>query len=241
MIKLWQVAVFAMALVGFLVVRAPASLIVRPSPSFTYAEAEGTIWQARFSGARIAGLNAGVMSADVSAMGLVQGKLDMPFSVSGADLEGRGRILANLEGDRRIVIAHAVLNSAPMGTIVLSGKTEFRDLDIFFRNGRCSMAQGAASSDVLQRNAAVFGGAAPILTGQAACVGDHAEITMSGSEAGRSYLVTLVLRGDGAGEARAVVGPTPAEVLATLGSMGFSPDPATGGALLRRDFRWLPH
>jgi hypothetical protein len=238
MIRLWHILIFVLALGAFGIARAPAAMLSRLAP-FSYASAEGTVWDARFLQAEISGLSAGELTAKTSFWELLGGRLNTKLSANGPGISGRGALLANLEGDRRIVLESAIVEGAPLGNgVILPGRTEIDGLDLFFDNGACTQAQGVIRSDILSRNGAALRWNGPELVGGAQCWGEAGQITLSGNKDEDSFTAVVTLQGDGAGQWRAVVISGRPEVLAGLATVGFEPE--DGSMALRKDFRWFP-
>lgn len=239
-VRLWHIAVFLIALVVFAGASAPASFFApRPSETFAYERAGGTVWRARFENVRLGPYDARAMSWRLSPLDLVQGKARLPLTFEDGAIEGEAMLLANWHGDRRIVASSLRLEGAALGSLHLPGETTIEGLDIFFDGGRCAQAAGSVQSDVLTRAGAALGWPGPPLAGAAVCEGEDGRILLSGVNGlGDQVTVSVDLRGDGAVLWRARVQTTTPEAAAALAAAGFAPD---GDGLVKNgEGRWLP-
>jgi general secretion pathway protein N len=240
MIRPWHVLVFALALVAFFVLRAPASLVVRESGPFAFDRVTGPVWRATFEGAHIGPFDAGFLQTRLLASDLLRGQLHVRATANGPQLSGDAAYQAGLSGDKRLLAPRLVLKGLPLRPdFVLAGETTLRDLDIRFADGRCVSATGQAASDVLTRNGQFIRWEGPELVGGARCVGADAEIAVSGQDQNGRFALLTFLSPDGSGRWRLETVSGKAETTVALALLGFRPDPS-GGMTLSGDFRWLP-
>jgi len=240
MIRLWHILVFALALLVFAIARAPIALVASRVDTLAYERADGTIWQARLSGVRLAGLDAGEATWTLSLVGLLNGKFVAAVTLDGRDVKGQAQLLGNLQGDRRIVIPTLALSGANLGPgFQLAGETQLANVDLFFRRGQCATALGEGKSDVLTRNQALLRWEGPALAGTAQCEGAWAQLPLIGGGNEERVIVALGFRGDGAGEWQVRVETAREGALAALAAAGLAPDPR-GGISKSATWRWFP-
>ncbi|MBY0562963.1 MAG: type II secretion system protein N [Hyphomonadaceae bacterium] len=241
-IKLWHVLVFVFALVVFALAGAPARVLAPQHPgAFTYERADGTVWRGRLEAVRVGALSAGSLSWRIALFDVLQGKIDAPIGISGGDVAGEGRLLANLQGDRRLMIAQLRIDGMPLGAAMLPGQTQIEGVDVFFDAGQCVQAEGRATSDVLQRAGQTLRFDGPALAGAMRCDGADALLELTGTNvAGDSALVTVRLRGDGSGEWRVGVRSASIETQAALVAAGLTADPVSGETSISEGMTWLP-
>ncbi len=241
-LRIWHIIVFAVALIAFGVARAPASLLAREARgAFTYARAEGTIWDGRLEGVRLAGLDAGALVWKVRLADLVQGKFVASFGADGAQVKGQGLYLANYHGHRRIVVETATITGAPLAPgLALAGETSISGLDIFFGDKGCEAARGALRSDVLEKNSTVLRWTGPQLSGAATCEGEDARVALEGAQNNEIVSIVALLRPNGDGQWSATARTDSEEARLGLAAAGLSLDPATGAVAMTREFRWAP-
>jgi Type II secretion system (T2SS), protein N len=239
-IRHWQFLFFLVAVIGFGVAFAPASLIApKRENGFTYAHADGTIWDARFDHARLGPLDVGALSWRVELGALLQGKFVADLDASGGALVGKATLLANWRGDRRVMAQSVKLQGAPLSpTVTLAGETTITGLDLYFEKGACKNAQGAVQSDVLARNPDVLRWNGPPLGGQARCDGEDALVALTGATAADSVQTSLKLHANGAGAWRAEVRSANTTAQAALAAAGFALSGPPGGAVMVKEITW---
>ena len=229
-LKLWHAAVFVLALVGFAIAYAPAAVFApRSSAGFSYARAEGTVWRARFEGVRLGPYDAGDLNWRLSALELLNGRLNGEARFRGGAVRGGVRMIANLAGDRRIVAEQLEVDGAPLGTLMLAGATSARGIDVAFVGGRCHFGQGDLRSDVLSRNAAALSMRGPELSGGGICDGETAKFALAGAQGDAQVRVLLELRPNGEGRWRADAFNATGEAEITAALAG-----------LNGELRWFP-
>lgn len=239
-VRLWHIALFVLAFIGFAIARAPASFFA-PSQAggFSYEQSSGTIWNARFEHARLGPFAASLVTWRLSFNDLIQSRLVADLGFSGA-VDGDARLLGNWRGDRRIVVNTMAIDGAPLGDrMMLAGTTRITGLDIHFEEGQCRSAEGAVETDVLARNAAALHWSGPNLTGHAVCAGEVARIDLNGEDGGGSATLSLELRPNGAARWRGALLTSTPEVQAALAAAGFQAA-ADGRLEATGDLRWLP-
>lgn len=240
-IRIWHVVVFVVLLIGFALASAPAAFVASfAPPEFTYARAQGSVWNGRLEGVRTRGLQITTLSWRISPFDLLQGRVIAPLQLTG-DVEGDMRLLANME-DRRLMADQLRINGLPLDNVMLAGTTEIEALDIFFVGGACRQATGTIRSDVLQQSSQALRINGPPLAGEARCDGEDALITLVGQNAGADQVnIVMRLRGDGGGEWRFAILSASPEVQAALAVAGFQPDAGTGQLVRNEELRWFPN
>lgn len=241
-VKLWHILVFVVALVAFSIARAPASLLApQREDEFTYQRALGTIWSGRLEGVRFGALNGGNLTWRLPFGGLLQGKIEAPVSLADGDVVGEGRYLANVFGDRRLVVSNLRVSGLPLGDVVLPGETTITGFDVFFDGGACVRAEGQVNSDVLVRAGETLGFEGPPLAGVASCEGEDAVVALTGENgSGDAVLAVVRLKGDGQGLWRLSVRSDKPEAQIALAAAGFVVEPGAGEANFSEDMTWLP-
>jgi len=243
-IRIWHIAFFVIALIGFAIARAPASLIV-PSreDGLAYSRAEGTIWDGRFVDARLNGVDAGTISYKVSFIKLVRGMVYVDFDMAGGALTGEGlNFRADWRGDRRLIAPNLTLEGAQLGEgLTLAGATQIRGLDLYFSDGACVTASGTLRSDVLSRSAAALNWRGPQLNGEASCRDSAAQLTLLGATGEGDTIQSFIeLTPTGEGLWRAFVSTQQPVLRTVLTQRGFAPLGEGPNISLSRNFRWLP-
>jgi hypothetical protein len=238
----WHFLVFLVVLVVSALAFAPMQVFAPQKPGImTYEGVNGSIWSARFTQLRLGPFPVGQGQWRLSPIDLVQGRLVGDLGLSGGAVEGKGRILANRRGDRRIAAQSLTLTGLPLGQAgLLPGKTAVTDLDITFQKGQCTIAKGQFNSDVFTQNRSLLGGFGPALSGQARCAGDAAEIPLAGREGETGVAILITLRANGAAQWRASVEGAKPEVVIALAAAGFRPDQGSGALTVSGDMTWLP-
>jgi len=232
--KLWHVLVFSLAFAVFAITMAPASLLVRPQPGvLTYASAMGTVWNGRLEDVQLGPYGARELSWRVRAIDLLRGQLVLDAIADGGHLNGSARLIAGLDGSRRIVVPEAQASGAAISGVAVEGVTLVRDLDIAFARGACAEARGYVESDVLTRAGPALGWVGPPVSGGAFCEEGIAVIAVSGASAtGETMSGRLSLHPGGAGEWRVEVGPATndaeqlqprGQILASSGEFAWQP------------------
>jgi hypothetical protein len=239
--RLFRIFFVIIVLLGLAIAFAPASLFIPQRHGvFTYDRANGTIWQARFEGAKLASLDAGAVDWKLSVPDLFQGRMNARVVMQGADVIGHANLLAGLGGDRRLM-ARMRINRASVGRMDLEGATTIDNLDISFADGRCTAAGGRIATEIPSSNAKLLRWRGPNLTGAAACSGDAALLTLQGEGEGSALRSVVELHANGEAVWRADVRADNApRLLLPLRAAGFQlgPEGKTGSA--RRAFRWFP-
>lgn len=241
-IRLWHIGFFVVALIAFAVAWAPPWLFVpKREGGFTYERATGTIWSARFEGARLGALDAGDVGWKLSLFGLFQGKIDADLVFAGGAVRGDVNVLANWGGDRRVIAPSLRIEGAALGEgAPLSGVTTIEDLDLYFSEGRCVTAAGRLTSDVLTRNSERLRWRGPALGGEASCAEEAAQLALFGGADGDNVQSMLNLGATGSGEWRTYVSTAKPPLRAALEARGFTPAPGGQNMVHVEEFRWLP-
>lgn len=241
-VKHWHIAVFILALIGFGIASAPASLLLPQREGIAYARANGTVWSARLEGLQVGPYSADRASWRLSALDVVQGKAIVPIDFEEGTIEGRLVLLGNWQGDRRFAAHNLRLDGLRIGDrLTLPGQTVLNGVDVLFEGGTCVRAQGRISSDVFARAGQAVGWTGPLVEGRPRCEGDNAVINLDGANpVGERVNVRIILMGDGAAAWRVSVQTDRRDTVAALTAVGFSPgvvDPALGYG---EETRWLP-
>jgi hypothetical protein len=238
--KLWHVIVFVIALVISGVILAPAAILVRQQPGLLeFERAQGGIWNGQLEGVRVGPYQAERARWRVGFGDLLQGEVHAPIVFDSGTIEGQITLSADIRNGRRISIQSLRVEGVQMGSRTWPGEVQVRHLDIVFTDGVCTSARGAVSSDVWLRARANDARAGPPLSGEAACEGEDAVITMSGQSAlGEQGIGRMVLRGDGTGAYRMAIQDARPETTAELEAAGFH---LAGGEVgFGEEIRWLP-
>ncbi|HPN04304.1 MAG TPA: type II secretion system protein N [Hyphomonadaceae bacterium] len=242
-IRIWHIVIFVIALAVFAIALAPAQLLFRGSEGvLTFHRAEGTIWRATLRQVDLGGLNGGDATVTASLFDLMQGSVVSDIVFAGPDLSGQVRLHAGLNGDRRLeapILTISGLHAQGFGRV--PGATRVTGLDITFRQQVCAAAQGQIDSDVLVKVAEQTGGEAPLLTGNAACMGQIARLTLQGEAAGDSALALLDLSGNGTGSWSVTYRTSKPPLAASLIAAGFMPDEQAAAFNSKGDMTWLPY
>jgi len=242
-IRIWHIAIFALALVGSAIALAPAQLLFRGSEGvLTFQRAEGTIWRSTLRHVDLGGLDGGDAAVAVSFLGLLQGSLVSEIDFAGADLSGQVRLHAGINGDRRIEApALTISGMRAQGFGRVPGTTRLSGIDISFKQKSCVKARGEVESDVLVRVAEQAGGEAPGLAGAAACAGQYGRLMLQGDGAGDSATAWLDLGGDGTGNWSVTYKTSKPQLVASLITAGFLPDEQGGAFNSKGVMTWLPY
>lgn len=242
-IRIWHIALFAIALVVSAVALAPAQLLFRGSEGvLTFQRAEGTIWRATLRQVDLSGLDGGDATVTVSLLDLLQGAIVSDVAFAGPDLSGQVRLHAGFNGDRRLEApALTISGMRAQGFGRVPGTTRITGLDMTFRQQACAAAQGQIDSDVLVKVAEQTGGEAPLLTGNAACVGQFGRLTLQGEAAGDSASALLDLAGSGTGNWSVTYRTSKPQLAATLIAASFAPDEQAGAFNSKGEMTWLPY
>lgn len=241
-IRVWHLLVFPLALLVFAVARAPAAYFVRQHPGhFSYASAEGTVWDAELTSVQLGPYAAANATWRLALFDVLQGKAIVPIVFRNGSIEGEVTLLGNVQGDRRIIAPALRLDGLALANgLRAPGETRISQLDILFLGGACESARGEAETDVLVRLGQALGWEGPRLAGQAACAGQDAQLTLAGSNAaGERVSLEIVLEGDGDGVWRATVMTQAPVTMAALAGAGFTPG-SDGSLTYGENIRWLP-
>ena len=243
MIRPWHIIVFGAVLAIVALAMAPARMFLRPvKDGLSFAEASGTIWDARLTRARIGGLDAGDLSVRVSALDMLLGRVVADIGLDGKDIAGKARLQIGLfGGERRITSQQLRVAGLPLqGDMKLPGETTIKNLDMVLDDLACRSAQGVLESDTLERSADLLGGNGPTLSGTAACNGPVGRLMLTGERDGDSAQVILDLAGNGGAQWSMTYRTDKPEVAGRLAVMGLAPQSETGSFAKRGATRWLP-
>lgn len=242
-IRIWHIVIFAIALAASAIALAPAQLLFRGSEGvLTFHRAEGTIWHATLRQVDLSGLDGGDATVTVSLFDLMQGSVVSDIAFNGPDLSGQVRLHMSLNGDRRLESPALVISGMrARGVGRVPGSTRVTGLDVTFRQQACAAAQGQIDSDVLVKVAEQTGGVAPLLTGNATCVGQVGRLTLQGDAGGDSASALLDLGGNGTGSWSVTYRTSKPQLAASLIAAGFTPDEQAAAFNSKGDMTWLPY
>ncbi len=242
MIRIWHVAIFVLALVGGGVALAPAQAFLRSSDeSLSFTRANGTIWDATLTHARIGGLDAGDVGIRLSAGDLLLGRAAADISMSGSGIAGSARLQVNMGGERRLTSSNLRLQGLPVNeTLHLSGETRIRNLDMVLGADACISAQGVLESDTLMRSGEIIGVNGPMMSGVAACHGPVGRLAMNGERDGETVQLVLDLASSGAVQWAVQYRTENRDVAMRLAALGLQLQGDTGSYEKRGVARWLP-
>lgn len=237
--KLWRIAVFLIAFVAFAIAIAPASLIARQSDAITFRQAAGAIWNGRLEGVKLGPYAADRLAWRVSLLDLLRGRLNVPFTIEGGELEGDGVFISELGGGKRLSIPELRAHRAYVATTGVEATTLLRDVEVVFADGACADARGFAESDALTRLGPLLGWTGPPMSGGVFCENGEAVLALSGAnDAGARANLRAAFLANGGGRWQAAFGPVTTSV-----------EQAPATALMQREgemltaqgeMRWLP-
>lgn len=242
MIKRWHIAIFVVVLTVAALAMAPARMFLHPvKDGLSFAEADGTIWDARLTRASIGGLDAGDLGVRVSPLDVFLGRVVADINLDGEGIAGKARLQLGLGGERRITAQELTIVGLPLEDgITLPGETRIRNLDMLLDGDACRAAQGVLQSNTLERSADLLGGNGPTLSGVAACNGPVGRLMLTGERDGDSAELVLDLSGDGAAQWSVVYRTDKPDVAGRLAAIGLAPQTETGSFAKRGATRWLP-
>lgn len=179
-----------------------ASLPMRQALSWAGAErwlaassVDGTVWSGVLHGARLGQMSLGDARLSLDPFSLLTGKMGFHFSADGA-LTGAG-VIAPVGALRAAQLRFPM--QALASNLPLRGDMRLSHLDIAFRNGLCSRAQGTA---LVERAWLEQGGVALTpeisLRGILGCAGNAAVLRLSGRSGGAEIHSILRIAADGA-------------------------------------------
>jgi hypothetical protein len=228
----WRGVVFLIALAAAAIAWAPAAVFAPQRPgTFEYAQVSGSVWRARFDAARLGPYRVDGIDWRLSFWDLVQGKLVGDATFSG-EARGDVRLMANLDGDRRLIAPDLTLDGLPIGGRRLDGVIRVTGFDVAFVDGRCVIGAGRIETDALAKAGGQFGFAFGPLAGDARCDGEVARIALASTAPDAHARLDFELRASGVASWRASIVPGTPDKAATLALLGLT---AAEG-----DFRWLP-
>ncbi|MEM8988533.1 MAG: type II secretion system protein N [Pseudomonadota bacterium] len=194
------VIAFAIALVAFLIARAPLSLAgAFLDDSFAYGQAEGTVWRGTFRNANLGGHPLGDVKVSLSPASLLLLKARVSFAFRGVGAEGRGVLErgafggvalrdAKLKGDlERLSISIA---NAPRQAGLVTADVKA----IAFGPSGCRRAEADLWTDVLAQDDPRWDWTGPTLSGAAACADGVLVLPLSGVENGQRIMLTTEVR-----------------------------------------------
>jgi hypothetical protein len=242
MIRIWHIAVFCVALVGGAVAFAPAQALIQSTEGgLAFAHANGTIWDATLTRARIGQFDAGDVGVKVSAADLFLGRVVANVEIAGPDIVGAARLQMGLDGERRLTANELDIRGLPVSeTLRLSGETRLRNIDVVLGSDTCVSAQGVLESDTLARSGELVGITGPMMSGAAACHGRVGRLVLSGERDGETVQLVVDLSGSGAAQWSVTYSTANPDVGARLAALGLQPKSNYGSFEKRGAARWLP-
>lgn len=242
MIRIWHVAVFIVMLAGAAVAFAPAQAFLQSSDEgLSFAHANGTIWNATLTHARIGQYEAGDIGIKVSAGDLLFGRVVADVDMSGRDIAGSARLQLGMDGERRLAADELRLQGLPINeTLRLPGETRLRNFDMVLGADACISAQGVLESDTLVRSGEVLGANGPLMSGAAACHGPVGRLVLSGERDGETAQLIVDLASSGAAQWTISYSTENSDVGARLAALGLQPGSNYGSFEKRGAARWLP-
>jgi hypothetical protein len=183
-----EIAISATAFVGALFAFAPAEIAVSfasdAAPGFTYAVAEGTIWNGRVAGAGIEGVPLGEIRWRANPVSVLGGRIDARVSIAGGALNGEGRAalgvraIALRDGDfqfRLDAIRKYTLFGAPY-----AGEARIAVEHFKIDRAGCADARATISTSALDASLQRLGLSAMPLSGALSCEGGALVATLNG-------------------------------------------------------------
>lgn len=242
MIRIWHMTVFVAALVAAAATFAPAQAFLHSSDDgLSFARANGTIWNATLTRARIGQFEAGDVGIRVSAGDLLFGRVVADVDMSGRDIAGAARLQIGMDGERRLSATELLLQGVPVNeTLRLPGETRLRNLDMVLGADACISAQGVLESDTLMRSGEVLGVNGPMMSGAATCHGPVGRLVLSGERDGETAQLVVDLSASGAAQWSVNYSTDSADVGARLAALGLQPRSEYGSFEKRGAARWLP-
>lgn len=242
MIRPWHIAAFAAVLAIAVGAMAPARMFFHPvKDGLTFAEADGTIWNARLMRAALRGLDAGDLDVRVSPLDIFLGRVVADIGLDGKGIAGKARLQLGLGGERRIIAQELRISGLPLEDgVTLPGETRIQNLDMLLDGDGCRAAQGVLQSNTLERSADLLGANGPTLSGVAACNGPVGRLMLTGERDGDSAELVLDLSGNGAAQWSMVYRTDKPELAGRLAMLGLTPQSETGSFAKRGATRWLP-
>ncbi len=240
-LKPWHIGFFIAALLACSVALAPATLLLPSRASgFSYVAGSGSIWNAKFDGAKVNGLDAGTLHWRIDPGSLLEGGVGVRTSFDGDDLDGDLAVTVAAGGVRRVQSRRLTLRGAPVVWSGLEGTTSIEGLDLRFNGKTCASAAGALSSDILERNGRLLGGAGPFLNGTAVCSQEEAWLPIEGNAGAERFRAVIVLRPEGALRWQADIIPASLARSTAYAAIGFQPVPDEPYLRQTKEIKWLP-
>lgn len=238
--RIWHFFAFLVLLGVFAAALTPISVIA-PSRlgAFAYDRADGSAFDARFSGARAGVLDLGAATWRFAPEALLRGEFGGRVSFTGGAINGAGEISVGVNNGARIAAGEVSLSPvwrAPSGLSV--GDAQVRDLLVRFAGDACIEARG----DAVARFGVELGVESPLpdLLGRVTCVGQNAELRLAGERDGVAVEIVATAAASGEGAWRMTVGTGSPTVLAAATALGFTQSTGAGQALREGTFRWRP-
>jgi len=213
--------------VATLIANAPASLLVAPisSPAFSYASAEGTVWDGAVEGAVVNGTPMGDISFRVRPLALLTGRLAADIDVRGGAVTGRGSAGAGFGGyflqDADLAIDLGAVRRYGFMGAPLEGRARAK-IDRLALSGKgCRAAAATIWTDALNAPARRLNGEGFDLDGEARCDGRDLVVDLSGQGAEGGGRLAMRLKPGLTYTLEASAQPVRAELEEALVYMGF--------------------
>lgn len=159
--------------------------------------AEGTIWRGVLRQARLGSMALGDVRLALDPLSLIGGRIGFHFTADGV-LAGTGMVVSHGDAALRAGELRFPIEALAAG-LPLRGDMRLSNLDIAFRNGGCSRAQGAAVVEQARlEQADVRLTPDTALRGVWGCAGGDAVLRLSGRSGGAEIHGVLRVAADGA-------------------------------------------
>ncbi len=199
--------VFALAFLAGAVARFPLSAALSlggaRAEGLDWRAAEGTVWSGRVRGLTVRDYPLGDASLSLSPLSLLTLSPAADVALAGPEANGRARIVLTPGGAARLSDGQASLRLSELTAIdarlrARGGSLTARDVEIAFRDGRCTQARGALQTDALTYG---FGGdwRGPVLDGAMACDNGVLVMALTGADEAQEVEARAML---GRGETR---------------------------------------
>lgn len=224
------ITVFALIFSGLLAWNIPLGFILSKSglrqQGFNWSQAEGTIWSGRINGISIRGQPFGDAVIKFRPFDLISGFVGYDVQWGGAGGRGSGRLAlrsGQIEATGlRLEQQIAGLEGLASNVRAIGGVIRFDGGSVLLRDGKCTNAAGAASTDALTRIAALYGREFPLLSGKLSCVSGEIGLQLAGiSVAGDQISVSLSAAGNGRSRFTAQAMTKDSQIALLLASSGF--------------------
>jgi hypothetical protein len=238
--RLWHLIIFVVLLAVFAAGLTPVSVLAPSRPgSFSYERAEGSAFDARFAGARLGGLDLGLATWRLDPGALMRGELGGRVNLQGGVAAGAADIALGFNNAARI--ASDALVFAPLwgaqGEAGI-GRADMQGLAVAFAGDACLDARGDATATLSSGPVASM----PLiaLAGRVACVGNDAQLRMTGERDGTNVEILITAQADGAGAWRITIRAEDPAMQAALAALGLTRGESSWNVSRMGGFRWRP-